>query len=295
MSDGDSQVSACSDHQCLVNNDCLPCPDAIDLRPEMTAIKRQGSRNTCSAFAANGLLEFLIKKETGTEISISESFTYWSGKTVAPDSDYVRKTYSGIDGMPGYLAVLGLGKVSMNSDVWPYETKNWLQSRDSRCIKRQDGSYETACFTGIPPVTAKVLPFAMKPVWIERQSISNFILTEKKPVVFNIDWYFDLFDKDGNLTRLPTKDEARECNAKGIGCGGHVVLLVGFDKQTGRFIFRNSWGGNWGTGGYGTLPEDFIVHHCEVCNYFAKISLFKPEGREFVKKVSMGVSAELTK
>lgn len=42
---------------------------------------------------------------------------------------------------------------------------------------------------------------------------------------------------------------------------GHAVLLVGYDDRAGglgAFIFRNSWGDQWGESGYGTLPYRYV-------------------------------------
>jgi len=38
----------------------------------------------------------------------------------------------------------------------------------------------------------------------------------------------------------------------------HAVLVVGFDDTKKRFRFRNSWGPEWGTNGYATIPYDWI-------------------------------------
>jgi hypothetical protein len=40
--------------------------------------------------------------------------------------------------------------------------------------------------------------------------------------------------------------------------GGHAIVLVGFNDETEVFIFRNSWGTQWGDAGYGTLPFAYI-------------------------------------
>jgi C1A family cysteine protease len=47
--------------------------------------------------------------------------------------------------------------------------------------------------------------------------------------------------------------------------GGHAVMVVGYDdehmadgKKVGSFIIRNSWGGDWGLGGYGFLPYEYV-------------------------------------
>jgi hypothetical protein len=49
--------------------------------------------------------------------------------------------------------------------------------------------------------------------------------------------------------------------------GGHEVLLVGYEddpaeKGGGRFILRNSWGEEWGDGGYGTVSYAYVECFC---------------------------------
>jgi C1A family cysteine protease len=41
--------------------------------------------------------------------------------------------------------------------------------------------------------------------------------------------------------------------------GGHDVLIVGYDDAARRFKFRNSWGPQWGQGGYGTIPYEYAT------------------------------------
>jgi C1A family cysteine protease len=45
---------------------------------------------------------------------------------------------------------------------------------------------------------------------------------------------------------------------------GHAILLVGWGPTS--WIIKNSWGTNWGNGGYGTIP--FIGHqYSDIVNY----------------------------
>ena len=49
--------------------------------------------------------------------------------------------------------------------------------------------------------------------------------------------------------------------------GGHEVLLVGYEddpseKGGGRFVLRNSWGEEWGDGGYGTVSYAYVECFC---------------------------------
>jgi C1A family cysteine protease len=41
--------------------------------------------------------------------------------------------------------------------------------------------------------------------------------------------------------------------------GGHCILAVGYDDARQVFLIRNSWGTEWGKGGYGTIPYAYLV------------------------------------
>ena len=42
--------------------------------------------------------------------------------------------------------------------------------------------------------------------------------------------------------------------------GGHALACVGFDDSKGCFIFRNSWGTNWGLNGYGYISYNYLTN-----------------------------------
>lgn len=49
---------------------------------------------------------------------------------------------------------------------------------------------------------------------------------------------------------------------------GHAVTLVGYENRTGRiadtvFIFKNSWGAQWGAAGYGYATYHYVVRNLE--------------------------------
>jgi hypothetical protein len=41
--------------------------------------------------------------------------------------------------------------------------------------------------------------------------------------------------------------------------GGHDIVIVGYNDYTRKFVLRNSWGQEWGIGGYGTIPYDYLT------------------------------------
>ena len=78
-------------------------------------------------------------------------------------------------------------------------------------------------------------------------------LAEGHPFVFGFTVYqsfeSDQVAQDG-LVQKPGPGEQ--------SLGGHAVLCVGYDEATQRVLVRNSWGAEWGDGGYFTLPYTYI-------------------------------------
>lgn len=56
--------------------------------------------------------------------------------------------------------------------------------------------------------------------------------------------------------------------------GGHAVCAVGYDLDKGVFIVKNSWGSDWGDGGYFYMPLDFILNP-NLANDFWTMSVTK--------------------
>lgn len=257
----------------------------VDLRPQMTKAKYQGQRNTCSAFAATGLMEFLIKQDTGLDIDLSESYAYWATKEYALTNNTLREFHLNIDGHPGFLAVEAYRHGSMLESEWPYENENWYNSGDPRC-NPHDISPE--CFAGTLPLYSVRLDYELEPVYIDLDKISDFILEEKRPVVVNVFWYFKAIDQNGDF-HMPTLAERQ------AGGGGHVILLVGYDSNSQRYIYKNSHGEQFGRKGFGTLPRSYLEEYYEVKEHLGQIQNYGPEIQEYLINASKGVSGYLVK
>jgi len=78
---------------------------------------------------------------------------------------------------------------------------------------------------------------------------------------------FEGCDIDGRFEFPPVKElDGRLVTEKAFK-GGHEVLLVGYqddpsEKGGGRFMLRNSWGEEWGDGGYGTVSYAYVECFC---------------------------------
>ncbi|MDD2714358.1 MAG: C1 family peptidase [Candidatus Wallbacteria bacterium] len=263
---------------------------AVDLRPLLSEVKNQGDRNTCNVFAATALMEYVIWKEAGETIDLSEAYAYWAAKKHALDNDFLKDAYLGDDALAGYLAVTAYRYGSMKEEEWPYGNQNWQQTHNPGCVITESGKPCMECFTGTPPAEAQVLIYRAEPVFIERDKIGEFILSEKKPVVFNIWWYSKAVDEKTGDFHMPSGYELSDR-------GGHVILLVGYDRESRRFLFRNSWGPGWGNNGYGTLPEEYILKHYEANQLQDLLSQpgISPEVKDYIIKCGQGASAKLKK
>jgi hypothetical protein len=256
----------------------------VDLSPDMTPVKHQGDRNTCSVFGATALVEYLIYKDTGKKINLSEAYNYWLAKKRTLSNDHLR-LYEHIDGLAGFLAVEAYRFSSMLETHWPYESRNRQQKGDPGCGAKEP---PLECFTGTPPREAKPLSFKIKPKYIKRADIAKFILRERKPVIINILYNSKAVNNKTGEIRMLTGEEARIAD-------GHVIALVGYDSLKKRFIFRNSYGPEWGNRGYGTIPEQYIIKHCEVCPKLSELNRMSPNRKEATIKASMGISGTLIK
>ncbi|MFC1849462.1 C1 family peptidase [candidate division CSSED10-310 bacterium] len=79
--------------------------------------------------------------------------------------------------------------------------------------------------------------------------------------------------------------------------GGHAVVIVGYDDANQCFIVRNSWGANWGEGGYFRIKYDddsavgFSTNGNWACLYYGDLEPPPaPTGVKAVNQYSQGVS-----
>ena len=92
-------------------------------------------------------------------------------------------------------------------------------------------------------------------------------LSEGYPIVFGFN-VFESFESDevAKTGKVPMP------LPKEKNIGGHAVVIVGYDDEQQVFIVRNSWGEDWGDGGYFYMPYAYVTDN-KLCDDFWTIRL----------------------
>jgi len=206
-----------------------------DLRDRQSPIKDQGRRGACVAFAATAGHEML--RVDGEDLG--EEFLHWAAK----ERDGLPATTEGTTLAAAAAALADVGQP--RESLWPYDDRRdqWApgygppdEILDDAARRRVRGG------RALPPT-----PPALREA-----------LDEGLAVLLGIRLYATWYalDADGRIA-LPA--------AGAVAFGGHAVLVVGYGAgdagAPNHFIVRNSWGEDWGVGGYGYLPDAYVDAH----------------------------------
>lgn len=225
----DQDIDRYGSRSVLASNDL---PDKVDLRASLPVVLDQGERSTCLAFAVTAAHESMRNLQSGVIEDLSEELLYWSCKQI--DGDYG----SGTSFRSASAALIGRGQP--REDIWPYD-----RFRDDTDI-----SYN-------PPEGAlDATPYYNAPMTRVSPTIQNIQswLARGIAVALGIFLSRGFFEPVRGVIPMPIPEEE--------SMDGHAVLVVGYENSAvpgeGFLILRNSWGSDWGDGGYGYLPYAYI-------------------------------------
>lgn len=206
-------------------------PKKIDLRPEEHfEVYDQGGLGSCTANAIGACFHFDQVKQGLTEFTPSRLFIYYNERamegTVGEDSGaYIRD---------GIKSLKDIGCCSETE--WAYdESKFTLRPADK-------------CYEGAAKNRAK--EYARVP---QNLDAMKSVLDQGFPFAFGfvVCTSFMKVDSSGMMS-FPTDDDQI--------LGGHAVCACGYDDEKQVVIVRNSWGNEWGDGGYFYMPYGYITH-----------------------------------
>jgi C1A family cysteine protease len=206
-------------------------PTAVDLRKGCSSVEDQGNLGSCTAQALVGALEFLEKKDGVTFEDFSRLFIYYNERVM----QHTVESDSGATLRNGIKTLKKQGVCS--EKIWPYKIKKFKTKPGKK-------SYKDALNHTISTYRRITSTNDMKGC-----------LASGFPFVFGFSVYESFESEAVNRTGIVPMPAAGE-----RVLGGHAVMAVGYDEGPKRFLIRNSWGSEWGMGGYFTMPYQYLAN-----------------------------------
>jgi C1A family cysteine protease len=205
-------------------------PESVDLRPNDNPIYEQGELGSCQSQAAIGNAQFLEKKDGLPAFMLSRLELYYNVRVL---QDTVKEDSGG--SLRNCIKVLVKQGVCLEA-IWPYIISKF---------KRRPN--ETAYEDGLKRVVKSY--YALDGLEDMKDCLASGF-----PFIFGVAVYDSFLMDDVTETGIvPMPDPMIE-----NFMGGHALMCVGFDDAKQWFIFRNSFGTEWGDHGYGYIPYEYL-------------------------------------
>ncbi len=205
-------------------------PPVVDLRPICPpAIYDQGNLGSCTANAIGAAIECARIAEGRPSVIPSRLFIYYNERVI----ERTVRIDSGAMIRDGIKTIAKQG--ACDETTWPYIIEKFTR-RPSKAAYAEALTHRVTAYERINGdldamrgALAAGHPFVI--------GFSVYTAFESIKVA-----------RTGELNMPATRESA---------LGGHAVLTVGYDDNSRRFLVRNSWGADWGLGGYFTVPYTY--------------------------------------
>ena len=211
----------------------VPLPRRVDLRPAFPPVYNQHSLNSCSAHAIGAALWFEERGLVAADApGPSRLFIYYNERVREREVHH----NAPVSLRDGYKTVASRGVCPEH--MWPYRLARYARKPPRRCYEAARGMRALQYFRlhrnlkTMKACLAEGIPFALG-VSVHKSFMSARV-------------------KHTGEVPMPRRGDHV--------LGGHAMLIVGYHDASERFIVRNSWGRQWGLGGYCMLPYEFALH-----------------------------------
>lgn len=233
-------------------------PAEVDLSQVQSPVKDQANRGSCAYFTTVALFEHAIKKFVPDhhDVNLSEEYLIYANKAL----DRMNSSEDASNLSSNIRTVLRRG-VALEETV-PY-SHSWFEKGMPCADFKDDKTAPSYCRSHYAPsadalqkvIDSKNFQFQLDQLKtmtdVMNRLAEGYAVTISVPVNQN-GWN----SEDGRVEH--SKELEAECKEKPDLCGGHTVLLTGYNQKDQVFYFKNSWGSSWGKQGYGMMPYDFV-------------------------------------
>lgn len=242
-------------------------PKVVDLSADMTPSRNQSDRGTCTYFSTMGVVEATIKKDLGIEVNLSEEYMNYTSKLTGAFA-----SGEGSNIMENIKAMYSGGLLL--EDDWSYQASWFSKGLPCSEYKSSDSAAPKICFSHNAP-NMKALERRINAQNIvfytlnkNTTEVIKFLATKKRPLTMSVNVNFKGWPNSGETTY---SEELRNECLSSSKCGGHSVVLTGYDMNKKVFMFKNSWGKDWGKQGFGTIPFDVVDKYVSGVFYYAEV------------------------
>lgn len=224
--------------------------DEVDLRPHMRELglfsKSQGRRPSCSVFAVVGALEYQSAL-AGKPTQYSEEYAIWATRQYL--ANMKGGTYSAFgEGDAGFALPQVFNALGQYGIVRRDDMPNTFGTGMDSISAPTTGLVERARGT----LNLRVLRVDASEPEVTINRLTH-CLNRGLPVVIGAAW-----PHENSLRAAPMVSGQTPAFM-------HAVTLVGYRTDPGgenqRFVFKNSWGPQWGSGGYGWITAAYLREH----------------------------------
>jgi C1A family cysteine protease len=257
-------------------------PAVHSLTAHQTPFRNQGGRGTCWAFAGIAALEAAYKRKYGVGLDLSEHYIFHMSKCMELYGDYMTNSVRhennssnwGFQGNSGIIELMS--RVAIPEERFaPYLDDPQMNELKRNLPGAGDLSWEST------QEQLDVFEYDERHIPLEARHrakykvkswgvIGNLSIDRMEQVLANNCEI--VIDVDAYKWRYNASTDNLEFDPNGAGGGGHVVLIVGYDRNQQVFFVKNSWNENrflritydyirrvsaqWYTGHYITDVED---------------------------------------
>lgn len=215
------------------HDEAAQLPTHVDLTTtkNFSPVYDQGQLGSCTANALAAAFDFIRHHILHSWVHPSRLWIYWQERNLEGTVDQD----SGAQIRDGIKVVHKLG-VPPERD-WPYDVTKFAEHPPTKAGK--DAALDVAIEYRAPVQSLQGLRSA---------------LAAGLPIVFGFTVYEEFeSDEVAQTGIVPMPGPASQ------PVGGHATVICGYDDATKRFKIRNSWGPDWGIGGYFWLPYAYVL------------------------------------